>query len=89
MKSLQQPTVVPILVTLTFAALASIAACLLSGCTVNVDKRSWTFNHVNNESRLGAASTTIDNATVNTSDTRTDAQQAIDGAMTIPFGLQK
>ena len=72
-----------IVLTLAFVAIVLFVASV-AGCAVTVDKRVWNFTSVHNQSAVGSASTSVSHPTTNTSDTKTDAQQAIDGALTIP-----
>ena len=59
----------------------------MSGCTLHVpvDKRVTVINFIEARSTVGSVSVTIPTTTTNTSDTKADAQQAIDGALTIPL----
>ncbi len=63
------------------ALVAMIALISLAGCSVTVDKRTWTANFMHAESRIGSATASSTNATTNTSDTKTDATQAIEGSL--------
>ena len=59
----------------------------MSGCTLHVpvDKRVTVINFIHAQSAVGSVTVTIPTTTTNTSDTQADAQQAIDGALTIPL----
>ena len=75
--------------------LVIVLAFALTACTLDltVDKRVWITNHIDttNDVRTSMGSpsvpTTVSapSTTTNTSDTKTDAQQAIEGALTIPM----
>ena len=59
----------------------------MSGCTLHVpvDKRVVVFNIIHAQSTIGSVTVTIPTTTTNTSDTKADAEQAIDGALSIPL----
>ena len=67
--------------------LLAVVVVFLSGCTLHVpvDKRVVVFNIIHAQSAVGSVAVTIPTTTTNTSDTQADAQQAIDGALTIPL----
>ena len=72
------------------ALMLALTACTLD---LTVDKRVWITNDINTtnyvRTTMGSPSvpTTVSapSTTTNTSDTKTDAQQAIEGALTIPM----
>ena len=70
-------------------AMLLLVACVvfLSACTLHVpvDKRVTVINFIEARSTIGAVTVTIPTTTTNTSDTQADAQQAIDGALSIPL----
>ena len=59
----------------------------MSGCTLHVpvDKRVTVINFIHAQSAVGSVTVTIPTTTTNTSDTKADAEQAIDGALSIPL----
>ena len=67
--------------------LLAVVGIFLSGCTLHVpvDKRVTVINFIEARSTVGSVTVTIPTTTTNTSDTKADAQQAIDGALSIPL----
>jgi|GEM_PF-3976725 len=67
--------------------LLAVAGIFLTGCTLHVpvDKRVTVFNFIHAQSTIGEVNVDIPTTTTNTSDTQADAQQAIDGALSIPL----
>ena len=67
--------------------LLAVVVVFLSGCTLHVpvDKRVVVFNIIHAQSTIGAVNVDIPTTTTNTSDTKADAEQAIDGKLSIPL----
>jgi len=67
--------------------LLAVVGIFLAGCTLHVpvDKRVTVINFIEARSTVGSVGVTIPTTTTNTSDTKADAEQAIDGALTIPL----
>lgn len=74
--------------------LLALALACLTACTLTVDKRVWVSNNIRTtndvKTGFGSASVpstvTVPSTTTNTSDTKTDATQAIEGALSLPIG---
>ena len=67
--------------------LLAVVGIFLSGCTLHVpvDKRVTVINFIEARSTVGSVTVTIPTTTTNTSDTKADAEQAIDGKLSIPL----
>jgi len=72
---------------LAFTAIVIFIASQMVGCTLHVpvDKRVTVINFIEARSTIGAVNVDIPTTTTNTSDTKADAEQAINGALSIPL----